>query len=255
MKDIICGIYKITNRVNNKVYIGKSIDILNKRWPSHKNLLNNGTHGNTHLQNSWNKYGEENFDFSIIFECPSDELDKYEIDFISAYKSYCPDYGYNKTYGGDGAVPTDETREKMSISHIGILGTPESKAKQSAKLSGPNNPMYGLKKEMHPAYGKVKSDETIQKIKDSWTDERKRIQSQRISGKNNPMSECFGSLNPSAKNVVCVETGDSFETLKDAAMWCGLKTHTNISNCCRGLRKHAGKHPITGEKLSWRYAD
>lgn len=255
MKKVISGIYRITNCVNNKVYIGKSIDIFNKRWPYHKALLNNGTHVNKHLQNAWNKYGEENFDFSIVLECNREELDKYEIYYIAAYKSYLPEYGYNKTYGGDGSIPTEETRAKMSASHIGILGTPESRAKQSLKLSGENNPMYGRKKELSPVYGKQKSDETIQKLKDCWTDERKLAQSQRISGENNPMSGCTGNENPSSRSAICIETGDFFETLKDAAKWCGLKTHTNISNVCRGLRKHAGTHPATGEKLSWKYAD
>lgn len=255
MEQIISGIYKITNCINNKVYIGKSIDILNRRWPYHKNLLNNGTHINQHLQNAWNKYGEENFDFSIILECDKEELDKYEIYYIAVYKSYLPEYGYNKTYGGDGSIPTEETRAKMSASHMGILGTPESRAKQSSKLRGENNPMYGRKKELSPVYGKPKSDKTIQKLKDYWTDERKLIQSQRISGENNPMSGHTGDANPASRSTICIETGDFFETLKDAAKWCGLKTHTNISNVCRGLRKHAGTHPVTGEKLSWKYAD
>ena len=255
MKQVVSGIYKITNCVNNKVYIGKSVDILNKRWPYHKALLNNGAHVNKHLQHSWNKYGEKNFDFSIIFECPQDELDKYEIYYIAVYKSYLSEYGYNKTYGGDGSIPTDETRAKMSIAHMGILGTPESKAKQSLKLRGENNPMYGRKKELSPVYGKPKSDETIQKLKDCWTDERKLAQSERVSGKNNPMSGRTGNTNPASRSAICIETDDFFETLKDAAKWCGLKTHTNISNVCNGLRKHAGVHPVTGIKLSWKYAD
>ena len=255
MERIICGIYKIINRINNKVYIGKSVDILNKRWRSHKNSLNNGTHINTHLQNAWNKYGSENFDFLVILECSEDELDKYETYYIAVYKSYLPEFGYNKTYGGDGGVPTDETRRKMSLAHTGIMGTPESKIKQSLRLSGENNPMYGRKKELHPAYEKRKSNESIQKIKDSWTEDRRSAQSERISGKNNPMSDRIGDLNPASRSCICVETGEVFKTLKDAAKWCGLKSHTSISNVCRGLRKHAGTHPITGEKLSWKYAD
>ena len=253
--EIISGIYKIANLINGKVYIGKSVDILNKRWPYHKYLLNNGTHSNTHLQNSWNKYGESNFEFSIIHECGLDELDKYEIYYIDLYKSHFMDFGYNKTYGGDGNIPTEETRKKMSIAHQGILGTPESKHKQSLKLSGENNPMFGRKGKLSPVYGKPKSDQTIQKLKECWTDERRENQSVRISGSNNPMSGRNGSKNPASKKVLCVETGDIFETLNDAAKWCGLKTHTNISNVCRGLRKYAGRHPITGEKLSWKYVD
>ena len=143
----------------------------------------------------------------------------------------------------------------MSAAHMGILGTPESRAKQSLKLRGENNPMYGRKKELSPVYGKIKSADTIQKLKDCWTSERKLIQSQLVSGQNNPMSGRTGDANPASRSVICVETGDLFETLKDAAKWCGLKNHTNISNVCRGLRKHAGTHPVTGEKLSWKYYD
>ena len=255
MKQVISGIYKIENLANGKVYIGKSVDILNQRWPQHLCLLKNGTHNNRHLQNAWNKYGEDNFQFSIILECAPDELNQYEIYYIDLYQSYMSNNGYNKTYGGDGSVPTDETRQKMSESHKGILGTVESRAKQSLKLSGKNNPMYGRKKELSPVYGKPKSDETVQKLKAYWTEERKKLQSVKISGINNPMSGKIGELNPASRKVMCVQTGDIFLTLKEAALWCGLKTHTNISNVCRGVRKYAGKHPITGEKLSWVYVD
>ena len=252
---IISGIYKITNLINGKVYIGKSVDILNKRWPYHKSLLNCGKHINKHLQHSWNKYGEDNFDFSIIYECKSNDLDDYEIYYIELYKSYLSEFGYNKTYGGDGAIPTEETRKKMSIAHQGILGTPESRAKQSLKLSGENNPMFGRKGELSPVYGKPKSEETIQRLKDCWTEERRQKQSERVVGENNPMSGRCGDQNPASRRVINIETGQIFETLKSAASWCGLKTHTNITNVCRGVRKHAGKHPHTGEKLTWKYID
>lgn len=255
MKEIICGIYKITNLTNNKVYIGQSVDILNKRWPLHVCLLNNGTHDNIHLQNAWNKYGENNFEFSIIIRCEQIELNDYEKHYISLYKSYNPEFGYNLTLGGEGCIPTEETKKKMSEAHIGLLGTAESKRKQSEKLSGKNNPMYGRRGSLSPVYGKPKSKETIQKLRDSWDIERKSKQSARISGKNNPMSGKTGDSNPASKKVMCVETGDVFDTMKEAAKWCGLKTHTNISNACNGKRKHAGLHPQTGEKLTWEYVE
>ena len=63
----ISGIYEITNLINNKIYIGSSINI-KKRWKDHILLLKNQKHINVHLLNAWNKYGEENFSFSIIEE-------------------------------------------------------------------------------------------------------------------------------------------------------------------------------------------
>ena len=67
----IAGIYCIKNKVNGKKYIGRSIDI-KKRWDSHKYHLRNNRHDNKHLQSSWNKHGEDNFEF-ILLEKPEEE--------------------------------------------------------------------------------------------------------------------------------------------------------------------------------------
>ena len=56
----ICGIYKITNKINGKCYIGQSNDII-KRWKTEYKWY----HINSHLQSAFNKYGLENFDFEI----------------------------------------------------------------------------------------------------------------------------------------------------------------------------------------------
>ena len=61
----ICGIYKITNLKNHKIYIGSSNNIM-RRWYEHLRDLKNQKHCNSHLQNAWNKYGENNFLFEII---------------------------------------------------------------------------------------------------------------------------------------------------------------------------------------------
>lgn len=59
------GIYQILNKINNKIYIGSSIDIIS-RFHQHKTALRHNKHHCLYLQNSWNKYGEENFEFLII---------------------------------------------------------------------------------------------------------------------------------------------------------------------------------------------
>ena len=91
------GIYKITNLLDNKTYVGQSVDI-EKRWSTHRAELNNNYHCNTYLQNAWNKYGEDNFDFSIIEECAASQLNQREIYWVSQYDSY--ENGYNLTPGG-----------------------------------------------------------------------------------------------------------------------------------------------------------
>lgn len=67
------GIYRISCICNNKVYIGSSVDI-DQRWRDHKTALRNNRHYNKYLQRAWSKYGESNFEFSIVEELLSDEL-------------------------------------------------------------------------------------------------------------------------------------------------------------------------------------
>lgn len=93
MKNKICGVYKITNLVNGKIYVGSSKDIKN-RWYQHKKQLNEGTHGNPHLQNAWDKYKEKNFKFEIIEECSPElqfEREQYYLNILNPFD----DNGYN----------------------------------------------------------------------------------------------------------------------------------------------------------------
>lgn len=86
--------YKIVNKINNKFYYGRTINI-NSRWNNHRQMLKRNDHFNIHLQRSWNKYGEDNFEFMIhkIFDSGNLEEDllnaqKLEQDMIDfLYKS------------------------------------------------------------------------------------------------------------------------------------------------------------------------
>ena len=113
-------------------------------------------------------------------------------------------------------------------------------------FSGEGNPFYGkhhsdeTKKkisdslkgkyqgEKHPFYGKHHSKESLQKISNS----RK---------------------SKGGKKIICLNTGEVFPTMMDAARWCGLSNSSSIGQICNhtGQRKTAGKQPITKEKLKW----
>lgn len=121
----IKGIYKITNNVDGKVYIGKSINI-KRRWKQHINDLDNNKHINKHLQNAWNKYGKKNFKFELLFKSDDEkEIDQKESYYIDLYKSNKRKYGYNLTSGGEGGSRNEETKEKIrqSIRGIGTILT------------------------------------------------------------------------------------------------------------------------------------
>ena len=96
------GIYKIINTINNKIYIGQSIDI-KRRWNDHKSELRRNAHYNIYLQQSWNKYGEENFIFEVIEfnkKFTNEDLNELEIYYIDKLKTFDNNFGYNLTIGG-----------------------------------------------------------------------------------------------------------------------------------------------------------
>ena len=98
------GIYKITNLVNNKIYIGQSINI-KRRFEEHhyKPFYQKGDEYNIPLYRAIRKYGVDNFNFEVIEECLPEELNDKEQYWIQYYNSYIQNNcGYNLTYGGDG---------------------------------------------------------------------------------------------------------------------------------------------------------
>jgi group I intron endonuclease len=107
------GIYKILNLANNKMYVGKSIELEN-RWVQHKSRLNNNKHFNQHLQAAWNKYGEINFVFIILENCVEELLDKQETYWINILDAKNREIGYNLKDGGIGGTLSNESKLKIS---------------------------------------------------------------------------------------------------------------------------------------------
>lgn len=93
------GIYKITNKLNNKTYIGQSVCI-ERRWEEH---IRDNSNSLIHL--AILKYGVKNFTFEVLEECHQSELDEKEIYWIKVFNSF--EDGYNLTLGGRGAVHYD----------------------------------------------------------------------------------------------------------------------------------------------------
>lgn len=110
-------IYKITNTVNNKVYIGQTVRNPLLRKEEHFNNLKKGIHHSSHLQNSFDKYGDV-FEFEVIEECPDDKLNDREIELIEKFKSYYK--GYNETKGGEGFAGAGKHRVVKAGNQYGI---------------------------------------------------------------------------------------------------------------------------------------
>ena len=97
------GIYKITNKTNNKCYIGQSRDI-QARWNKH--LSSYKSYPDWELYRAFKKYGVSEFTFEVIEECEINQLNEREIYWISYYDSF--NNGYNMTLGGEACNGTND---------------------------------------------------------------------------------------------------------------------------------------------------
>lgn len=93
-------IYCITNLINKKQYIGKTVYSVTKRFQEHCKEFKRKRCEKRPLYDAFNKYGIENFTVEQLIECDNEELDFYEILYISKLNTY--HNGYNATKGGDG---------------------------------------------------------------------------------------------------------------------------------------------------------
>ena len=136
-------VYKITNLINNKVYIGQTVQKPYRRWKRHKQncRLTNLTYP---LYNSMRKHGIENFTFDVILECETlEELNKMEKLAIINFDSTNPEKGYNISLGGNNkGKHSEETKRKISQSQVGS-----------------KNHMFGRKGSLSPLFGKKLSEE------------------------------------------------------------------------------------------------
>ncbi len=137
-----CGIYQIKNVINGKKYVGKSKNIV-KRLRDHLKYLKtkNNKYESDHFINAFHKYGEENFEASIIAICSEKDLNIYEQWFINIQGCANPEYGYNKTYGGNGVnIPREENKLTKSFARV-IKSGKNKQGKQVWKIHYDNKIM------------------------------------------------------------------------------------------------------------------
>jgi len=116
----LSGIYKITNIVNNKIYIGCASNIRTRK-NCHLHDLRNNYHINSYLQNAWNKYGEINFKFELIEYCDVKKLHEKEHFWVNHYDCLNKSIGYNlKPTDPNGcSIHSEETKEKLRKANAG----------------------------------------------------------------------------------------------------------------------------------------
>ena len=129
-------IYKITNLVNNKCYIGETIQNLEKRWKDHKNAIKRDG-GCKALKMAIKKHGIEKFKFEVIIICFDEDRLIYEKEYIKKYNSQVPN-GYNILAGGQEGVlgfkHSEETKKIISIKSRENSNKPEIREKSRQRM-------------------------------------------------------------------------------------------------------------------------
>lgn len=127
----ICCIYKLTNTVNGKIYIGQTTDF-RKRMNVYKNISKQKMiTGKGPITLAIDKYGHENFTADILKRCNADELAKYENYYIKTLDSANPSIGYNITINNSSTANDSISRMNKSIAHIGLKESSDTKRKKS----------------------------------------------------------------------------------------------------------------------------
>lgn len=120
------GIYKITNTVNGKFYIGSATDLV-KRRRSHLSSLKYGRHKNEKLQRSYDKHGQHSFKFETVLYCDAKNLIMYEQIVIDGFDPVANGYNIKPIAGSTtGYRHSDETKAKMKAAWVGRVLPPPS---------------------------------------------------------------------------------------------------------------------------------
>lgn len=232
-------IYKITNTINGKCYIGQTTTGFDRRyWGRGKDIekvynyykyaKDNERYVNDHLFSAIEKYGFDAFEVVKVFDIAFSqiELDIKEKHYIKMFD--CINKGYNHIEGGNTTPCLKGENNPMHGRPWWDENTPQEKIDEwKSKLhnDGENNPMYG----------KHHSEETKKKISEANKGKRQ------------------GEESPHAKPVICVTTKKIFKCIKDASEYYNAN-RTSITRCCKGRRKSAGKLP-DGTKLVWKFLE
>ena len=134
------GIYKFTNKINNKVYIGKANN-LEERYKSHRRNHDNDNlqDYNTKFYRALRKYGFENFNYEILESniCWTAEvLNQKEVEYIAKYRATEDEYGYNIQKGGLNTTVPRKLSEKQVLEIKNKLVTSTLTMQQIAKEYG-----------------------------------------------------------------------------------------------------------------------
>ena len=214
-------VYKHTNKINNKVYIGITSRNANERWGNNGINYKNSSYFYSAIQ----KYGWDNFNHEILFTgLTKDDACNKEIELIAFYKSSDKAFGYNMTTGGECCHMTEEAKQKLSKALMGNkngFGKPCSKEK-AEKIS-------------KAQLGKKVTEET--RLKQSIAASKRHVpcsDSKKIKLQNSY---------PKMKKVYCLETNTIYKSVQECARQLNLQA-TLVSKVCKGKSLTTGGYHL-----------
>lgn len=222
------NIYVVRNNINGKCYVGQTIRTVHKRMIAHKSLKN------CIIGRAIEKHGEENFTVYEFLGIPRGLLDLFEINLIEKVGSLSP-HGYNLALGGScnngGLSP--EHRAKIAAKNRTRNVSDETKEKIRKAATGRQSPMKG----------KNHTEESKHKMRESsmghipWNKGIPR----RPETNRKASAALKGRPAVNKRKVICLDTGEVFGSIREAAVW-GNTSEGNLCSCCAGRLRSSGGH-------------
>jgi len=262
MKAKIVGVYCIRNIINNKHYIGQSIDI-HKRWKDHIYKNNNSV-----IHRAIQKYGKDAFEFTILRICKQNNniahvlMDVYEKHFIAMHRSDDKAYGYNVTSGGsDGYQFNKWNTEQRSRNLLGHSISEETRKKIGDANRGKKHTPEAIEKIRKFSTGRKHTEESKRKIGEGQknrpiasAETRRKIgeasKRRKTSDYTRKLLSIAGSKRTQPKQrkpVMCKETGVVYESAFSVERILGIH-RGGITAVCK-------KHANTAGGFHWEYAN
>lgn len=212
-------IYKVTNNINKKIYIGQTIQDENIRWNHHIREALNGS--DTKFHRALRKYGKDGFMWEVIEEVDNDKLNEREIYWISYYNSY--KQGYNSTTGGD-LPPRNDIEIICLETNIVYSSCAEAGRQTNINKTHIAECVRGEKCRVSAGGYHWMSLEDYNKFGPIFKQTENELNS---------------------KSVKCIETGIVYNSILEASKATGVSRQT-IHKCCEGITKNP-------KKYHWRY--
>ena len=285
-------IYKITNNINGKIYIGKTNFLKPEdRWKQHLREAKRKRCEKRPLYSAINKYGKDNFNFEVVEQTDNtEEREKFWIYNLRTYVGFDDCKGYNATLGGDGKSRLN-LDDKDVIKKYFELRSSEKVAeyyyvspKTILMILHNNNidvnlAKYPILKIDQYTYEIIEKIEYVKDIKTILqTDDYIKCLLTTVCkpwfgylwiyendykelGKNGideikQKSAYYGNGKYNLRNpqkVICINDNKIFESESEGMRYYNIKSNGGISECCSGKKRSCGKHPVTGKGLVWMY--